>query len=132
MAEVITAVRPVLRTAVIDLIRQELVKRADGEKSACRVAQEQGIFCQGFARYTDLDLRRRYDWIARRSPEMTREELEEIADRWQMARQDVEDLPVACDVQQRVHDSCRGWDDFSNDELERFCYEMTGQELHIA
>ncbi|MGZ4808361.1 MAG: hypothetical protein ACXVIJ_13400 [Thermoanaerobaculia bacterium] len=120
------------RSEVIDLLRQELVRRADGEKSACRVAAEEGIFCHGFARYTDLELRRRYDWIARRHPKMTRAELEEVADRWQMARQDVEEAPIACDVQQKVHDTCRGWDDFTNEELSRYYYEMTGTEIDVT
>ena len=119
------------RTDLIDLLRQELVRRADGEMSACRVAKEQGIFCQGFARYTDLDLRRRYDWIARRDPNMSREELEDIADRWQMARQEVASLPTSCDVQQKVHEACRGWDDFSSEELSKFYLEMTGKEVVV-
>lgn len=124
--------KPTARAEVIDLLRKELVQRANGEKSACKVAADENIFCRGFARYTDLELRRRYDWIARRNPKMKRKELEEIADRWQMARQDVGNLPVACDVQQKVHDTCRGWDDFTNEELSRFYYEMTGKEIVIA
>jgi hypothetical protein len=122
---------PLSRTELVDLLRQELVRRADGEKSACRVAADEGIFCRGFARYTDLELRRRYDWIMRHYPKLSREELEEIADRWQMARQDVDQLPVACDVQQKVHDTCKGWDDFSNEELSRFYFEMTGKDILV-
>jgi hypothetical protein len=132
MPRVISKPKPLSRAEVINLLRQELVKRADGEKSVCRVAADEGIFCRGFARYTDLELRRRYEWIARRNPKMTREELEEIADRWQMARQEVEDSPLACDVQQKVHDTCRGWDDFNNEELSRFYYEMTGKEIVVT
>lgn len=120
------------RTRLIDLLRQELLKRAGDDVSACKVAAEQGIFCHGFARYTEAELRRRYEWIVRRRPKMTREELEEIADRWQMARQDVEGIPIACDVQQKVHDTCRGWDDFSNEELSRFYFEMTGNDIVVA
>ena len=59
------------------------------------------------------------------------EELEEIADRWQMARQDVDQLPVACDVQQKVHDTCRGWDDFSNEQLSTFLHELTGRDVAV-
>ena len=132
MAQVISKPSPLSRTEVINLLRQELVRRADGEKSACKVAADEGIFCRGFTRYTDLELRRRYDWIMRRYPKMTRAELEEIADRWQMARQEVEESPLACDVQQKVHDTCRGWDDFSSEELSRFYYEMTGKETVVT
>ena len=116
---------------MVDLLRQELLRRAGGEVSACKVAAEQGIFCHGFARYTDAELRRRYEWIVRRRPKMDRAELEEIADRWQLARQDVEGIPIACDVQQKVHDTCRGWDDFSNDDLARFYFEMTGKDVNV-
>jgi hypothetical protein len=120
------------RAEVVALVRQELLKRAGDDVSACKVAAEQGIFCHGFARYTDLELRRRYEWIVRRRPRMSRKELEEIADRWQLARQEIDGTPIACDVQQIVHDTCRGWDDFSNDELARFYFEMTGKELVVA
>jgi hypothetical protein len=119
------------RPQIIDLLRSELLKRAGEDVSACRVAAEQGIFCHGFARYSDEELRRRYEWIVRRRPTLTRDELEEIADRWQMARQEVTHTPIACDVQQRVHDTCRGWDDFSNDDLSRFYFEMTGKDIVI-
>jgi hypothetical protein len=131
MPQVTSKPNPPSRIEIIGLLRQELVRRADGEKSACKVAQQDNIFCRGFARYTDVELRRRYDWIARKNPRMTRKELEEIADRWQMARQDVDQLPVACDVQQKVHDACRGWDDFSDEDLARFYYEMTGKEIVV-
>jgi hypothetical protein len=119
------------RPQIIDLLRSELLKRAGQDVSACRVAAEQGVFCHGFARYSDEELRRRYEWIVRRRPTLTRDELEEIADRWQMARQEVTHTPIACDVQQRVHDTCRGWDDFSNDDLSRFYFEMTGKDIVI-
>ena len=119
------------RADLINLLRQELLLRAGDDVSACKVATEQGIFCHGFARYTDAELRRRYEWIVRRRPTMTRAELEEIADRWQLARQEVEEIPLACDVQQKVHDTCRGWDDFSNEELSRFYFEMTGKDIVV-
>lgn len=119
------------RSEVIDALRQELLRRAGGDVSACKVAAEQGVFCQGFARYTDAELRRRYEWIVRRRPNLNRAELEEIADRWQLARQDVEGIPLACDVQQKVHDTCRGWDDFSSEELSRYLFEMTGKDVRV-
>jgi hypothetical protein len=62
---------------------------------------------------------------------MPRAEMEEIVDRWQLARQDVDNLSTACDVQQLEHDSCRGWDDFSNEELSRFCLELMGRKVVV-
>jgi hypothetical protein len=120
------------RAEVINLIRTELLKNTDSETSVCKYATERGLFCRGFARFGDAELRRKYNWIARRRPEMTREELEEIANRWQLARQEVSALPVACDVQQVEHDMCRGWDDFSNQDLSRFYTELTGKPIVVV
>jgi len=120
------------RGEVVNLLRSELVKRTDSETSACKFSAERGLFCRGFARFNDEEMKRKYSWITRRRPEMNREELEEIANRWQLARQDVDALPVACDVQQIEHDMCRGWDDFSNDELARFYTELTGKPIVVV
>lgn len=122
----------ITRAEAINRLRNELVKRTDGDMSACRLAAEKGIFCKGFARFSDDELKKQYNWIVRRRPAMTRAELESIADRWQMARQEVDELPLACDVQSRVHDTCRGWDDFSNVDLSKFYQELTGKEVTIT
>ena len=121
----------ITRAEVINRLRDELVKRADGDMSACKLAAEQGIFCRGFARFSDKELKEQYAWVVRRRPGMSRAELETIADRWQMARQEVDELPIACDVQQRVHDTCRGWDDFTNEDLGRLYQELTGKEIAV-
>lgn len=120
------------RAEAIEGLRTELVKLTDGDMSACKLAADRGIFCRGFAQYEDDELKKLYSWIVRRRPKMTRAELESIADRWQMARQEVDELPLACDVQTRVHDTCRGWDDFSNADLSRFYQELTGKEIAVA
>jgi hypothetical protein len=120
------------RTEAINLLRTELLKRVDPDVSACKMAAEKGIFCRGFARYGDGELKRRFQWISRRRPDISREELEEIGNRWQLARQDVDQLPIACDVQQQEHDTCRGWDDFSNEELSQYLFEMTGNDIGVV
>jgi hypothetical protein len=120
------------RTEAIDLVRSELLKHTDSETSACKYASERGVFCRGFVRFSDSELRRKFGWITRRRPDMTREELEVMANRWQLARQEVNALPLACDVQQTEHDMCRGWDDFSNDELSRVYTELTGKTIVVA
>ena len=48
-----------------------------------------------------------------------------------MARQEVEGVPTACDVQQIEHDTCGGWDDFTNDDLTRFALELTGKSVRV-
>ncbi|HUP48451.1 MAG TPA: hypothetical protein VNA04_06650 [Thermoanaerobaculia bacterium] len=119
------------REEAIARLRSELIRLTDVENSICKVAAERGIFCEGFHRYTDEQLRQRYDWIVAKNPDMTRDELERIANDWQLARQEVSNLPIACDVQQRECDTCRGWNDFTTEQLARFYYQITGQEIAI-
>jgi hypothetical protein len=120
------------RKDAIRNLRNELLKMTDIENSACKAAAEWGVFCNGFKQFSWGDLRSRYDWIVAKNPLMSREELERIANDWQLAQQEVHDLPISCDVQQRVHDTCRGWDDFSDEQLAKFYYQLTGQEITIV
>ena len=122
----------ITRTDAIRNLRRELMANTDAETSVCKVASDRGVFCNGFKRYSDTELRGRYDWIVAKNPLMSRAELERIANDWQLAQQEVNDLPFACDVQQRLHDTCRGWDDFSNEQLAKFYFQLTGQEIMIA
>jgi hypothetical protein len=115
------------RAVLIELLRDQLALLADGEGSICKVAAEKGVFCRGFHRYSDEELKRRYDWIDRKQPGGPRARLEEVADRWQLARQDVTGQRTACDVQQLEGDACRGWDDFSLEDLARFHRELSSR-----
>jgi hypothetical protein len=125
-------VREVPRQAALTAIRKALLLLSDGEHSVCEIAAEKGIFCHGFKRYTDNQLRQRYAWLVRHDPSITREKLEEIADRWQIARQMVNDMPLACDVQRVEHDTCGGWDDFSDQDLARFYEELVGEKVVVV
>src|SRR5688572_1418701 len=89
----------ITRSEAIELLRQQLVPQTDSENCMCKVAAERGLFCGGFRRFTDQELRDRYWWIVRRQPGITRDDLERLANEWQLARQDVQNLPIACDVQ---------------------------------
>lgn len=119
------------RESLIGALRTELAGRANGEVSICKLAAQTGVFCRGFDRYSDNELKRRFGWIVKQTPSVTREELEEVADRWQLARQDVDGVATACDVQQMEHDMCRGWDDFSNEQLSTFLRELTGRSVAV-
>ena len=122
------------RAKAIAILRHNFMKEmeaSDGETSMCKLAAERGIFCNGFARYGDGELRRAYDWIAQKDATATREELEELANRWQIARSEVREMPLACDVQQREHDACRGWDEFTNEQLAAFVREVTATEYVV-
>jgi hypothetical protein len=125
-------VRTLDRSGAIGELRKKLLSLSSDEHSACEVAAENGIFCRGFKRYDDEQLRQRYAWLVRHDPTITREKLEEIADRWQMARQMVNDMPLACDVQRVEQDTCGGWDEFSNEDLARFCLEMLGEKVVVT
>ena len=122
----------VSRSSAIATLRSELSRRAGGEMSICKLAAQQGIFCGGMRRFTDRELKKRFGWIAKKNAEASREELEDLADRWQLARQEVLGALTACDVQQLEHDSCGGWDDFSNEELAGFVRELTGRDVVVS
>ena len=86
------------RSGAIDILRDELIKLAGDEASICKVAAEKNIFCRGLHRFSDVELRHRFDWINAKNPRMPRAEMEAVVDRWQLARQEVDNLPTACDV----------------------------------
>lgn len=126
------AARSISRETAILELRKKLLTLAGDDHSACEVAAQNGIFCGGFNRYTDSQLRQRYAWLVRHDPTISREKLEEIADRWQMARQMVNELPLACDVQRVEHDTCGGWDEFSNDDLAGYFEQMLGEKVVVT
>jgi hypothetical protein len=119
------------RSSAITRLRSALVALTDDGNSICKVAAERGLFCRGFRRYSDEELRNRYGWIARRHPAASRAELEDLANRWQLARQVFDGTQLACDAQSEEHDTCNGWDDFSNQELSGFMLEILGEEVAV-
>lgn len=120
------------RREAVEAIRRKILEMVDDEHSACQVAAERGILCHGFKQDTEEQLRERYDWLVKRKPDATREELEEMANRWQLARQVVRNVPLACDAQTSDRDSCGGWDDFDNETIARFYQEMLGEEITVT
>jgi hypothetical protein len=115
----------VSRESLIERLRRELLRVAGDDQSICRLAAERGIFCHGFSQFSDADLRQRLHWIAQRRPDATRAEMEDLGDRWQLARQEVDGLLTSCDVQKREQDLCGGWDDFTDEDLLRFYNELS-------
>lgn len=120
------------RESAVAEIRNVLMQSTDESTSICKAAAEHGIFCHGFDRYTDNEIRRRYGWIVRKRPGIDRAGLETIANDWQLAQQQVHDVPFACDVQSKLHDTCCGWDDFSNEEIAGFYQQVTGREVRVS
>ncbi len=119
------------RESLIAALRQELAGRTD-DRSMCSLAAEKGIFCGGFKRFSDRELKQRMPWLARKNPFGTRAEIERLADAWQLGRQEAGAVATACDVQQKEHDLCNGWDDFSDDDLTTFYREFTGTKVRVS
>jgi hypothetical protein len=132
MAAIATKPEVLSRADAIGVLRDALVRIAGPDASICRAAAERGVFCRGFRRYDDEALRAEYKWLEERRPGLTREQLEDLGDRWQLARQEVRQAATACDVQAAEHDTCGGWDDFSSDELARFIFETTKRRVTVA
>ena len=104
----------------------------DEDHSMCQVAAERGIYCCGFGRLGDEQLRQSYSWLLRNNPRMSREELEEAANKWELARQIVNQVPIACDSQALEKDTCAGWETFDDATIGRFYQELIGEEIKVV
>jgi hypothetical protein len=122
----------ITREEAVTRLRTALLALTDEENCICKVASERGVFCHGFSRFSDAELRDRYWWIVRKRPDIGRAELEKIANDWQLAQQDVRGMGIACDVQTKIHDTCRGWHDFSDEQLAVFYRQVTGLEIRVV
>jgi hypothetical protein len=124
--------RTLTRQQAIDELRGLLVRLTDDENSICAVATRLEIFCKGFRRMSDHELEARCDWLVARQKPKDREALEDLANRWQLARQAATGLPLACDVQALESDICSGWEDFDNRALERFYLKLAAESVRIV
>jgi len=122
----------VSRPQAIERIREALLDRARDEECACGTAARLGVFCQGFSRLSHVELRGRFDWIARSRPKATREELTQLAGLYHLGRQEATGAALCCDVETREHCACDGWNRFDNQALEDFCLELTGKPVQIG
>jgi hypothetical protein len=132
MAALAPKVPAISRTDAIALLRESLARIAGPDTSFCKAAADRGIFCRGFRRRDDAALRSEYSWIESRRPGISRDELEQLGDRWQLARQELHQLPTSCDVQAEEHDTCWGWDDFTSQQLAQFLLELTRRKVVVA
>ena len=123
--------RTLTRDQAIDDIRKEVLKLVDDEHSMCEVASRLGIFCKGFRQWDDEELKRRYDWIVKKKNVTRRDELVRFANRWQLARQYVQNKELSCDVQALEEDTCRGWKEFDDATLEHHHAELCGEPVKI-
>lgn len=124
--------RTVTRSEAIQGIRSALLELVDDEHSACQVAADNNIYCRGFRQYSDEELRERYDWLVERTGTSDRKRLEVLANKWQLARQLVQDDELSCDVQCKERDTCQGWDTHSLDQLERYYQQLCHETVRIV
>lgn len=101
-------------------------------KSMCQIASEKNVLCRGFHRDTADELRWRYAHQLPNAADLSRSELEQLANAWQIERQLRGKKLLCCDVQYMFYETCRGWDDFTNEELSRFCRELTGENVSVS
>ena len=120
------------RPQAIELLRTKLKSMTDDEHCMCAAAAKVGVFCKGFARLNDQEFRSRFDWIARKRPNVPRSELEEIVNLYHLGRQEVTGTALCCDLETREHASCDGWNTFDNPTLEAFCQELLGRVVRIG
>lgn len=119
------------RRGVIQRLRDHLLTLTDDQTSMCMVAARKGVFCRGFARFSDDQLRREFGWIADRRPQASREELEEVINLYRLARTESLGLRLACDAQTIDRDTCMGWDDFSDEQLVALHLEWLGAPVEL-
>ena len=119
------------RGEAIARLRDALVKLTDDEHSMCQVAAERGIFCHGFRRWNAHEFDRRFRDAIGRSTHLSRAQMEEFANLWELAEQIRCRVTLACDAQ-TGRGACRGWDEFSNADLSRFCSDVLGRNVEIT
>jgi uncharacterized protein YbjT (DUF2867 family) len=121
------------RGEAIDRLRGALLALTDEEHSLCEVAAEKGIFCRGFRRFDDAEFRRRFrSTLGNGAGHLDRARMERLANVFELSMQRRWRVSLACDAQTRARGGhCRGWDEFSNDELGRFCADILGCSVVI-
>jgi hypothetical protein len=120
------------RPEAIARLRAHLLPMTDEESSLCRVAGEQGVFCFGFRRWNAAEFDRRWRGFIGRSTHLSRAQMEEFANIWQLTEQSKARVALACDAAAIGQGPCRGWNEFSNDELGRFCRDLLGEDVEVV
>src|SRR4051812_4496675 len=98
----------------------------------CDVAAEKRIFSRGFRRWHDAEFHRRFKGVLGTSTHLSRAQLERLADIWQISEQFRRGVSFACDANDGGLAACRGWSEFSNAALERWCAELLGLSVIVT
>ena len=124
-----TSVEHLSRPQAIERLRSNLRLLADEEHCVCAAAARIGVLCRGFQNLSDAELRRRFDWIARPRPGVSRAELEGLVSLYHRGRQDVTGAAVCCDVRRKSTAAATAGTCSDNDKLEEFSLELTGRRV---
>jgi hypothetical protein len=119
------------RERAIAALRRSLNRLSDGERTTCQVAAERGIFCRGFRQWNDHEFHGRWKAVLGESTHLSRPQIERLADLWQLSEQIVQRVRVTCDAHSAAPGPCRGWQEFSNETLARFCGELLGRDVVV-
>ena len=120
------------RPEAVKNLREALLKLSDEEHSICQIAAERGIFCHGFRRWSESEFDRRWRVALGRSTHLTRAQMEELANVWQLTEQIRCRVALACDARSSPGSACRGWDEFSNADLGRYCADILGKNVVVT
>lgn len=120
------------RKRAITALRTHLARLSGGEQSTCQVASERGIFCRGFRQWDDHEFHRRWTPVLGESTHLSRAQLERLADLWQTTEQVARHVRVACDMRTSAPGPCRGWEEFSDESLARFCGELLDRPVVVV
>jgi hypothetical protein len=120
------------RLEAITVLRGELERLGDGEHSTCHIAAELGVFCRGFRRFDDHEFHRRWRPVLGESTHLNRAQIEQLADVWELCEQVSQRVRLTCDARAASTGPCRGWCEFSNASLARFCTEFLGREVIVT
>jgi hypothetical protein len=120
------------RKEAIERLRQNLLALCDEDHSMCEVAADRNIFCRGFRRWHEAEFHRKWKAVLGQSTHLSRAQMERLANIWQLSEQIRCRASLACDAQTIAHGPCRGWDEFSNETLARFCDEILGRNVIVT
>jgi hypothetical protein len=120
------------RAEAIERLRRALQTLRDDGRSTCEVAAERGIFCLGFRRWPASEFDRRWRRALGRSTHLSREQMERLANIWQLAEQIRCRVALACDIEATERTACRGWEEFSDADLARYCGDILGRDVVVA
>jgi len=120
------------RHQAIAALRRGLERLGDGEHSTCHVAAERGVFCRGFRRFDDHEFHRRWRPVLGESTHLNRRQIERLADVWELCEQVRQHVRVTCDARAASPGPCRGWLEFSDETLGRFCSDLLGRSVTVT